>query len=167
MRADPARRGMRLGLFIALFMALLVVLALSVPVPGDFPRHAGAASFERAPAPTCLRLSYEPVEAGRWLPSHASLTDSSAREYSRPGLPSSRAIFGFGAEFDERGGWRPAGRDSFDLVWYHSPVLRLPARGDTLVGRGDWGAYPSLFDALLWSRPFTVRAIREPCASRS
>ena len=59
--------------------------------------------------------------------------------------------------------WAFAGSDSMDIVYYHTPVLRLPARGDTLVGRvsGDFGY--TFFDLLTAPPEPKVRAIRVAC----
>jgi len=159
-------RAMRPGLFFAFFTLLVplaVVLALVVPVPGDFQRRAGGMKSEPVRTPVCYRLSYEPADAGRWLPRWVRLTDISARGYSRPGRLGFGVISG---DHFQSGRWRVAGADSMDIQWYDSPILRLPTHGDTLVGRGGWDYFPSLFDELA-SHGFSVRAVRTECAARS
>jgi hypothetical protein len=58
--------------------------------------------------------------------------------------------------------WRPAGMDSIDIVWHHSPVLRLATRGDTLRGRAAASYVGNLLGAMLES-DFAVAAVRVEC----
>jgi hypothetical protein len=45
-----------------------------------------------------------------------------------------------------------------DIIWHHSPVLRLPTRGASIVGRGGWQAH-----SLLFNPDFTVRRREIAC----
>jgi hypothetical protein len=92
------------------------------------------------------------------------LTPKPARLFDRPGQNGYWATGEPGFEF---AGWRTAGRDSIDIGWHHSPILRLPIRpavtGDTLVGRGAPWSYLALYSAMLGEGAFVVRAVDYPC----
>lgn len=50
-----------------------------------------------------------------------------------------------------------------DVVYHHVPVLRLPVRGDTLIGRVS-GHFELSLHSLLFAWPeLKVRAIRVAC----
>jgi hypothetical protein len=65
--------------------------------------------------------------------------------------------------------WEFAGSDSMDIVYHHVPVLRLPVRGDTLVGRVSGHFAFSLYSLLFAQPEPKVRAMRgmRPARSRT
>ena len=163
---------MRVGLFVALLGALFAVLAITVPVAGDFPPLSSAGVASAPPATRCLSLAYEPATGGRWLPATLRLTSDTAALFDRP--PRARAYRAEGGPEDGPGSfgyrfaaWRPAGSDSVDIAWHHSPIIRLPVRrgahGDTLVGRAGAWSYPSLYDAVVRRESLSVRAVEHGC----
>lgn len=64
-----------------------------------------------------------------------------------------------------RSGWRPAGRDSIDLFLHESERLRLPSKGNPLVGRVFETYYDNFFEvvmaAMTKTRAIAVSAV--PC----
>jgi hypothetical protein len=147
-----------------LLLAILVVIAFLVPAPDNFPVPAGAPVSVSAITPRCLHFSY-PEDRGRYMP-HAirltqdvdSLWSHFGRAYSAQGIPAGR-LWSFA-------GWRPAGPDSIDIFWHHSETLRLPATGDTVVGRAAYRMTGNLFNALSYADTgFTLRAEAIPCDS--
>jgi hypothetical protein len=139
----------------AILAALLAVLGLTIPVPGGFARLPGGEPPARGAAPRCLALSYEPPGGWEWLPDTLRIVSEVLFRNAADGA-------WYRADEESRWGWRPAGRDSIDLAAHHSPVLRLPVRGDTLAGRGGWPGHPSLYQALT-RREFAVVAVEVPC----
>ena len=134
-------------------------------MPGSFvPAPPGQPSVYPS-ASRCFRLSYVGTD-DRWLPTSVELTPTPARLFDRPGQTGYWATGGRGFEF---AGWRTAGRDSIDIGWHHSPILRLPTRpalGDTLLGRGAPWNYVSIYSAMLGEGGFIVRAVAYPCTPR-
>jgi hypothetical protein len=59
--------------------------------------------------------------------------------------------------------WEFAGSDSMDIVYHHVPVLRLPVRGDTLIGHVSGRFALSLYSLLFAWPELKVRAIRVAC----
>ena len=45
--------------------------------------------------------------------------------------------------------WAPAQGDSFDIAFYHDPVIRFPRAAGPVIGRVYFQAYPNLIMALL------------------
>lgn len=154
---------MRLGLFIALSLGALTPVALTVPIATSLeclPVDSGAAP---PPEPQCLRLAYSGARGHeRYYPARLRLLSMV--------LPYHISQTVYRAEYLSRDGdwrqplwWTCAGRDSMDIVYHHVPVLRLPMRGDTLIGRVS-GQIGYTFFGLLIARPEPkVRAIRVPC----
>jgi hypothetical protein len=108
-------------------------------------------------------LAYDYDQDAQWLPSRARLRtdtlpwnhDWLAAERWSPGRHVLDA------------GWRPAGPDSIDIAWHHSPIVRLPSPlrtpGDSLVGRMEDAGYTTL----LFQGPqdsYRVVARRVSCA---
>jgi hypothetical protein len=143
---------MRLGIVIAIVAGLLAVLALAVPVPygpeplpATEPRSGFLVSM-------CVALHYGYDKPTAELPSHVRLrTDTmfpGSDWLKADGLPND------GPFADS---WWRISRDSQDLVWHHSPVVRLPLfgreRGDTAIGRiHSAGTAPIALQLLLRSR---------------
>jgi hypothetical protein len=153
---------MRFGTFLSVFVGLAVIIAISVPVPGNLTRPRGA--FASRPTGTrCLALTYARPNDAEWFPARVRLL-------VEPAPPVHVDDGWYRAEFSPEVGspwsyaWRPVGPDSIDIAWYHSPVIRLPVRGDTLVGRIAVWSYPSLFAAMMMpDRGYvrmTLRALR-------
>ena len=156
---------MRFGLFVALLIPLIVVAGLIVPVPGGLqplPRFTGQAplkaqcvSIESA-APLFDEYFPQPLPV-QLLPAQvSSVLPLDAPTYQAViGPDSLRGIFAFSV-------WQPAGLDSIDLTWYHSPPIRMPAQGATRTGRVTRRGYISFYHALL-APDQTVRVSEVPC----
>ena len=149
---------MPLGVYAALLGALLCALGLTVPLPfGPEAIPGGRQPAAGAPA-ECLELSYRGAPDQAPLPSQMRLRGverfSDGSWFQADGGP--------GQELFNQAWWRPAGPDSVDIAWHHSPILRLQARGDTLRGR----AIPHLVAPLivmLEMHDWSVTAVRSPC----
>ena len=122
---------MRLGLFVALFATLLAVLAVVVPLPIAPAALSGGVEPLASAAPRCLRLAYEPGLRDWSLPTVVRL-------YNDRRLHSGWYV----AHFDpwptggQPGYWRPAGRDSVDIVAHHGPrLIRVGAHPPRSSGR--------------------------------
>ena len=157
---------MRPGLVFPILAGLFGLLGAILPVPGSFaPAPPGHPSVSPSGS-RCLRLSYAGTD-DRWLPTTMQLTPKRARLFDRPGQSGYWATAEPGIGF---AGWRNAGRDSIDIGWHHSPILRLPvqpaAMSDTLVGRGAPLSYLSLYSAMLGEGAFVVRAVDYKCPPR-
>jgi len=149
---------MRLGLYFALLASLLAVLALAVPVPYGPRPIPGDPGTLLAQTPFCLHVRYDSGGPSD-LPSELRLRR--ARGFGRgmfaaDGGPQSFRRYNYA-------NWRPAGHDSVDIAWHHSPILRIPVSGDSLIGRGQWAGAAPLFDQLDL-RDFRVVARRFPCS---
>jgi hypothetical protein len=161
---------MRTGLFLAVFGAILAVVSFLTPLPGDFSSIPGGPVPLPTSPPRCLALLYDSRDP--WDPTGIRV---------RPDryVPRTTAVW-YRADFVDRPPhwrdaiprirlaiWQPAGPDSLDIV---TPVqeqhIRLPVRGDTLVGRAGWAGYSNWVDALT-SRRYVVRAIDVKCDSLS
>lgn len=125
---------MRLGLFVATFGGLLFIVALVVPIPYGPPILAGGLGPAPGSAPRCLHLAYDYEQDVLRLPSVIRLHSDTVRASSTGG-PWFRAEAGQELGLRAQAEWRPAGTDSIDIAWHHSPVLRLPLRGEQRVGR--------------------------------
>ena|SRR5688500_3367452 len=153
---------MKLGLFIALLLALVVIVGLIVPIPVGLP----APPPGTAGVPTraqCLALHTDEPLYDEPLPPQVQLLPHPAPGNLNDGPTyrvnvepeSLRVLFAFAA-------WQPAGPDSIDIAWHHSPVLRIPARGKSRVGRVTRRGHSSFFYALL--APDRVLRVGElPC----
>jgi hypothetical protein len=159
MTATISSSPVRLAAFGSLFAALLVVLALAVPLPLGPSPVVGGQPPRRDTKPVCLALSYDAMPDTRELPASVRLLPE-----PEPGQGWYRAFGGPDPDRLYRSAWwRPAGPDSIDIGWHHSPVLRLPSRPDSVVGRVI-PAYVSSFIAfVLEAREFPVYAVRVPC----
>jgi len=143
------------GLFLGLVAGILAITSISVPWPGRFSDPGGGEEPSSTTPVRCFRLSYEGTSYS-WLPRNLRLL---------PQVYFSGAPDGvwFRTESDGRvWGWRPAGRDSIDLMAHHGPALRIPTKGDTLIGRGGWPEHGSLLE-VLFSKEWRVHAVAVPC----
>lgn len=150
---------MPLAAFGSLFGALLFVLALAVPLALGPNRVAGGRPPRPDSAPRCLALSYHQARDTRELPAAVELLTEPG-----PGPGSYRAVGGVDrSRLYHDAWWRPAGSDSIDIGWHHSPVLRLPSRPDSVAGRVIPAHVSSLVVFVLDAREFRVYAVRVPC----
>lgn len=114
--------------------------------------------------PRCLQLTYDPPDEHDWMPTAVRLQPEVDRRYARIEQTWYRA------DADQKNGhcswlaWRPAGPDSMDIIWHHSPVLRLPTPGTSIVGRGGWQAHASIY-SLFFNPDFTVHAREIACST--
>jgi hypothetical protein len=141
----------------ATLLGFVMVASFSVPIGGNFAVPTGG----RAPAPTmaprCLALSYSATDY-TYLPSSLRLTGEV--EYaSSPSGPIYQAINQRG----DRWGWRPAGPDSIDIASHHSPLIRIPARGQRVAGRVGFVGYWTIWEALTAPRDWRVYAQEVRC----
>lgn len=149
---------MLLGQFFATFGSLLLILALVVPIPIRRATLPHSWVVDPSAPPICLELAYERAFGGPWLPSTLRLrTDTLS--FDRRWL---RAEGGPGERLYTYAGWRPAGPDSIEVAWHHSPILRLANRPDTLLGHATPSYLGPLFSVLEWNE-FAVRGVRVQC----
>lgn len=162
---------MRIGLFVAITAFLLALVGLFLPIKGSFATLPGAELRSRPIVARCLRLSYRPEVAARWMPQYLRLQPQPASVFDRPGAPGYVAEGWPGYAGYQEAGWRPASPDSIDIGWHHSPIMRLPlpqrATKDTLHGRGGWWSYTNLFSALAREGDFVVQAVEIECPASS
>jgi len=154
----PQELPIRVGLFVAIFASLLCIIGLSFPVPYGPRAVTGTATPTLLQTPICLRLRYEGSEDDE-LPGEMRLRSAAGLGpglYAADGGPESMRLYNYSS-------WRPAGRDSIDVGWHHSPVLRLPVAGDSLIGRGAWAGLAPLVEQLVTPKDFRVIARRYPC----
>lgn len=154
---------MHLRTFIASFGSVLLVLALAAPVPLTAPRVTSNVAPSLGSSPQCFSLAYVREIGPEWFPRRVRLTtDSSSLRADR--VRWYRVITDSVRNSGYRDAWwRPVGFDSIEIAWHHSPAIRLPTRGDTLIGvalpTGVW----SLFELALFAQPYAVRAVRSQC----
>ena len=152
---------MHLGLFVALLLPLIIVLGLVLPVPGGLPPLV-TSTAEPPTRAQCLALESDEPLFDEFFPQPLYVE---LQPEPRPGVfpqgpwyradlgaDSMRAIFTLSA-------WQPAGSDSIDIAWYHSPPIRIPARGESRVGRVTRRGYINFFHALL--APDRIVRVRE------
>lgn len=140
---------MRVGSFLAVFGTIFIVLIAVARFPYGPQRLPGPAGVPRGMLAQCITVAYNYEQDVELFPSRLRLRPDAL--WSNPGW--------FGADDGSQGvlrrfvWWRPAGSDSIDIAWYHSPVVRLPwprhQPGDSLVGR----MAPSGYATLLFQGP--------------
>jgi hypothetical protein len=153
----------RPALFILLF-ATVLGFPLAVPFR-DFPGSVGSSTPIGAAPARCYRLSYGPSNADlrylRYVPSAIRLESRRWPAHWPADTMSVYRAFGFDRYGARDVYWWPVPGDSLDVQFHHYPRLRLPARGDTLVGRvGFPGPSPVFFALLPSPGPFAVRRCR-------
>jgi hypothetical protein len=148
---------MRLGTFVAILTSLAIVLAIGVPVPyGPDPIPGEAGPIVRH-LPMCLELRAADTKGDRppnrvrllahdgpFRGTFTAQTDGSPAEFIQPW-------------------WRPAGRDSIDIGWHHSPIVRLPWPGDSVIGRSAPAGIAPLIWPFLGMPDTRIAAHRVPC----
>lgn len=152
-------------MLVCFLSALFAVVLINVPVGGTFTDRPGGTAPRAGAASRCLRLAYDPPDEYHWMPTAVRLHPEADRRYGETKRTAYRA------DSDRKDGhhylslaWRPAGRDSMDITWHHSPVLRLPAAGTPAVGRGGWRSHASIYS--LPSEPdFAVHAREIACSA--
>ncbi|HET7584756.1 MAG TPA: hypothetical protein VFK13_07610 [Gemmatimonadaceae bacterium] len=165
---------MRFWLYAAMLFCLLTVIFVVLPSPDWHTRLAGGTLPPQHSPARCFALDYSPPDTLGWRPTAIRLgTDS-----LYPGWMQERPAYPADGEWSSHpeyfGRWWTAGPDSIDIgMWYHAPIIRLSARGDTLEGRtlhrwrlADESLLGSLVQAMSSPPRQTVRAIPVPCASR-
>ncbi len=175
--AVPRRRYIATASFGAVFGLLLclgVIICNNTPAPGRFPDFGDSTHEASRMTAGCLLLDYPGQVAPDWYPYAVELRLRRG-PYSSPEAVSYQALGWRPDPAPKRGSqwrsdgpfgghvlWAYAGRDSIDIEWHHSPVLRLPIKGDVLVGRGGYRSHYSLIEAFA-SDDFTIRGTRIPC----
>lgn len=151
---------MTTGVYMLCYGGLLAVVALAVPLPVG-PRALGDGPAPAAGTPPrCLAL-HVPSEATHRhgpLPARLRLDAGPRDQYGwRP------AAGGRPHDLAYHAAWRPAGADSIDIRWHHSPVIRLAARGPRRGGfvLPAWPA--SLVHLMLEPPPVAITAEEAPC----
>lgn len=160
---------LRLRPFLAIAGLLGLTTALVTPVPSSFDTRSGGAESPVLTEERCIALSYSDPAEAKWLPGVFRLQPTRVRVFDRAGHAGHRAI-GFpsilGSDYS---GWRHTGRDSIDIGWHHSPVLRLPSRillspeNEVASGRAGNGQWTTLAYAFLERDGFSVQARAIPC----
>jgi hypothetical protein len=150
----------RLGLFVTLLGLILVAMALVLPAP---PASLGPVPgpSPRGPSATiCLTLSYQGVARPELLPRRLELHQQA--------LGARYRAYGDGDWGWREGLWSYAGADSIDVTAHHQPLLRLPVRAASGVGRGVAYQDGTLLVGLLSPKHATFAAgvVAVPCASR-
>jgi hypothetical protein len=140
----------------AVLGSLLIVVGMVVPIPYGpaYPKRAS-----RAPtisAARCYGLTYsDPTQP---LPSFIELRLGRARIGYEAMAGGAHEFFLPEIE------WFPIGPDSVEIRWHHSPSLRLPMIGDSVVGRVvPTGTTPPILLAVDPPKELAIRAIRTPC----
>ena|SRR2546430_12057716 len=151
---------MRLGMFTAILVALLVIASFYVPVTGTVELLAGGSSPSPGSPARCLVLPQPSGPPHHWWPDTIRLLPQVSVSYAGRTWYRAQTKPGRSPYLDAV--WRPAGRDSIDIAWHHSQILRLPNYGDTLVGRADWPSYPNFLTAILTPKP-AVLAVTTSC----
>jgi hypothetical protein len=152
---------MQFGVAASLLAVLVFVATLAVPSPGTVSELPQGPEPAAGAFPMCLM-----VELAR-LEHHSQtlrLTDSLiGRSASVPWFAAIRISSN---RWTERAAWRPAGVDSIEISWYHSPLIRLPATGQARVGlaypRTEGG--PLLLALLTQPTPAHAREVACPAA---
>ena len=148
---------------IVTYAVLALVVILFVPVPIGPLALRGGIVPNSADAPLCVALEFSPETRARHdLPTAMRLRSTPAGLGRGWFAADGRPLFG-GYEF---AAWRPAGQDSIDIMWHHSPLIRLPlpltSPSTQAVGR-----LTSTWDASLVTRVFfadaAVTALSTPC----
>jgi hypothetical protein len=149
----------RLGTFVLVFAVLLLLAAIIVPGPSNFDLPDANRAIDSAGTyPRCYSLHYEPPQIG--VPTAIKLTGEIEPFYSH-----GRIVYATEVDSIEawHAGWWLSLADSLDIAWHHSPVLRLPRHGPTLVGRGGWGR-AGLLEIAFADSGFVLTAELIPCA---
>jgi hypothetical protein len=136
---------MRSGTFLVIFGTIFVVLTCLVRLPYGPQPLAGASPVVLGAAEQCLRLRYDYEQDVGSFPAAVRLR-SELVPWNHDWFVADRAS-------ESRGysdiGWRPAGPDSIDIAWHHSPIVRLPSprrtSDDSLVGRMAAAGFTPLF----------------------
>jgi hypothetical protein len=144
----------------ATLLAFVVVLGFETGVRGSFSNPGGGPAPSPSMPPRCLALSYRGTDAASWLPTSVRLTGDVAYP-TAPGGQLYRAIDQDGTQWE----WRPAGPDSIDVSSHHSPVIRVPARGETATGRVGARGYYTIWEALFGGGDGQVSMAEVPCPS--
>lgn len=132
---------MRLGLYCAILSGLLASLIFIVPLPYGPQRVVGGAFPNVGTLPRCLRIDYAPNDMPSDLPKRVRLM--SVRGFKPGTFGAYKSTSGHLVEWAN---WRPAGPDSLDILWHHSPIVRISIHGDTLRGRMAYGgSLPLMF----------------------
>lgn len=156
---------MRMGVLVSFLSMLFLIVLFEIPFAGTFPHRPGGETPRAGSAPRCLRLAYGPGVDSGWMPTAVRLHAKRYRVYDALAPAWFEADGKRGSAVRRLVTWRPAGPDSIDVVWHHSPVLRIPVRGASRVGRGGWSEHASIF-SLVANQDFAVRAREFPCASQ-
>ena len=155
---------MRFGLFAGLLLGVLTPFAIMLPVAYPLERLPVDPTAAPSPAPQCFRLGYSGAFHGyeeHMVPPQLLLLPT-VLESSYAGHTIYRAIDP-SRDWPQPLWWEFAGSDSIDIVYHHVPVLRLPARGDTLIGRVSGHFGYTLYSLLIAPPELKVRAIRVAC----
>lgn len=148
---------MRFGIVAAVLAALVLVAALGVPAPESVPELPQGPAPTAAAFPICLVLELaEPERHTELLQLTDSLVwrSSSGTWFAATRLPVDHWTRG--------AAWRPAGVDSIEIGWHHSPLVRLPAAGHSRIGLAHPREHINLVQAL-FSQPTPARAREMAC----
>jgi hypothetical protein len=155
---------MRFGLFVGLLLGLLTPFAITLPVATPLERIPVDPGTTPPPTPQCFHLAYagaldeyDVSSLPARMELHPTVLDS-----NYGGLTIYRAVAP-SSDWRQPLWWELEGSDSLDIVYHHVPVLRLPMRGDTLIGRVSGHFALSLYSLLLAWPELRVRAIRVAC----
>jgi len=144
----------------ATLLVFVIILGLQTGVRGNFSNPGGGVAPSPSMPPRCLALSYRGMSSASWLPRSVRLTGEVAYA-NTPGGTFYRATDQSGAEWE----WRTAGPDSIDIAHAHSPMIRIPVRGERATGRVGAQGYYSIWAALFGGRDGQVFVRDLRCAS--
>ena len=155
---------MRFGLFVTLYAGVLLATSLFAFTPTAFPWSRTPLPKPFTDAPRCYRFTYEPPVADEYALLSARLYPVSPESEWSWGLVAGIAVRGARPEVDRIASWSAAITDSLDIASHYGLTVRIPLRGDSVVGRAQSDPQiPLLLTLLFPSRSFVVHAIRTPC----
>lgn len=151
---------MTVGVYFLLYAALMGTLALWIPLPTSPPTRGPGPLPAAGSPPRCLRLSWPSEATDRFGPLPQYL-----RLRSEPGMRAGwlRAEGGAPYHLSHHAQWQPAGPDSIDIRWHHSPLIRVAAHGSHRGGYVAWSWAAPLVQFPFLPSPASVTTAEVTC----